>query len=170
MEEDYTIQTFESIFEDYSDSIFRHFVFKISDRDRSKELTQEVFMRLWKTMSSGEAIDNPKSFLYKIAHNLYVNEYRDRKNHRSLEESMEQGFDVEGETEQDIFDNISTEEVIKLFEELKPSYREVLTMKLVDEYSVKEISEILGETENSVSVRLHRAIQKIKTILENHDI
>jgi len=46
------------------------------------------------------------------------------------------------------------------------SYREVLVMRYIDDMAPKEIAHILGESENAISVRLHRGIKKVKELME----
>lgn len=49
--------------------------------------------------------------------------------------------------------------------QLSEEYRTVVTMRYIDGFSPKEIARMLDSTENAVSVRLHRAVQKLKTAL-----
>ncbi len=158
-------ERFNEYFEAYSDAIFRHISFKISDRARAKELTQEVFMRLWKTLQKGEHIEYPKKFLYTIAHNLFVNEWRDRKESVSIEDLQKEGLEPGTDGEQELLKR-EAQEIIEIFQHLPPQYREVLTLRYVDEYEVKEIADLLHETANVVSVRIHRALHRLRKIIE----
>ena len=150
----------------FSDVIFRHCVFRLSDREKAKDATQETFIRLWNYVSEGKEVVNVRAFLYKIANNLIIDAYR-RKEAFSLDQMRdEEGFDVGFETRAEIEIKDEYEHALKIIERLPDKYREALVMRHVDGLSVKDIARITGETENVISVRIHRAIEKVK-LLEN---
>jgi RNA polymerase sigma-70 factor (ECF subfamily) len=53
-----------------------------------------------------------------------------------------------------------------LLDDVGDKYRDVIIMRFIDELSVKEISDVTGETENNISVRLHRGMEKLREIYE----
>ena len=56
----------------YSDEVFRFALFKLSDREKAKDVAQEAFMKMWLYLSKGNEIKNARAFLYKIAGNSIV--------------------------------------------------------------------------------------------------
>ena len=76
------------------------------------------------------------------------------------------GFDVGVDFREDLETKDLSQRLVALIETLPDKYREVLVMRHVDGLSVKEIARVTGETENVVSVRIHRAIEKTKTLYE----
>lgn len=164
---DSNTEIFTKSFEKYGDVIFRHLYFRLSDRSRAKEITHDTFLRFWKTLSSGEDVENVRAYLYKISHNLYVNELRDRKHHLSLDElHEEQNFDPKDDIDERMILSLDAKIVQDLFTELNEVDKTILTYRFVDDFSIKEIAENLDETENNISVRLHRAIKKIRTLVD----
>lgn len=152
----------------YSDEIFRFTFFRLNDREKAKDFTQEVFMKTWLFLSKGNDIKNIRAFLYKIANNLVVDEYRksNRNNQvESLDEKFEDGYDVGFDDTESWLDKIDGEKVIKLVTLLPNLYSEVIFLKYVEEKTISEISVITGQTENSVSVRINRAIKKLKELV-----
>src|SRR5437016_3353518 len=80
----------------YSDQIFRFIFFKLNDREKAKDFTQEAFMKTWIHISQDGNPDNVRAFLYRVAGNLVVDEYRKRSRtlpNASLDELMEDGFE-----------------------------------------------------------------------------
>lgn len=152
----------------FADVIFRHCFFRISDRDKAKDITQETFIRLWKYIIEGNEIANPRAFLYKIANNLIIDEYR-KKETSSLDHMREEyGFDVGYDVRKDIEVRDEHERLLAMIKTLPNQYREALVMRHVDGLSVKEIARITGETGNVISVRIHRAIEKIRMYYAQH--
>lgn len=157
-------QEFNKIYEQFADAIFRHCVFRVSDREKAKDLTQLAFVRLWDYMSQGKEIDNVRAFLYRIANNLIIDEYRKRKEVSLDQMRDEEGFDIGFEPMHSIESRDEYEHAQALLEQLPDKYREALVMRHVDGLSVKDMANILHESENVISVRIHRAIEKLKTL------
>jgi RNA polymerase sigma-70 factor (ECF subfamily) len=165
---------FEDAYNRYSDELFRHCYLRISDRDRALEITQEAFFKTWDYMQKGNTVDELRPFLYRTLKNLIIDEYRKVKS-RSLEAMVgeTEGASIENllppdesntlEAAIERFDGVRA---LKALEQLTPLYKEALMMRYVDGLSPKEIAQEIGETENTVSVRVHRALKKMKDILE----
>jgi len=158
-------QQFTKAYEELSDAIFRHCYFRIGDREKAKDLMQSTFIKSWQSISQGTKVNNLRPFLYKVANNLIIDEYR-KKKELSLDglmaEGFEPGFDEIKNTEQ----GIDAKLVIGVINQLDEKYREVVLMRYVDELSPKEIAEITGDSDNNISVRIHRGIKQLKEILE----
>ena len=158
-------------YDQYSDAIFRFSLFRVRDREHAKDVTQEVFIRTWKYFTEKGTIANCKPFLYTIALRLIINESR-RHKAQSLDELSENiGFEPSDSEIGDSHiearsDFLEGEEALAKIDELSPKYREVIHFRFVEELSPKEIAEITGETQNVISVRIHRALKELKKILD----
>src|SRR3989338_4735544 len=86
---------FLQAYEAYNDAIFRYCYFRVYDRERARELSQETFMKAWEYLSrTGKKIENLRAFLYKIATNLIIDNSRQKgKKTVSLDQLHEEGFD-----------------------------------------------------------------------------
>lgn len=154
---DYFLQSYDS----YADAIFRFVLVKVSDRDKAEDLTQEVFMRFWQALREGTTLRNDRALLYAIARNLVIDWYR-KKKETSLDAMMEDGFEAQGTDEKPILHNAMNEEVLKVIETLDESSREALLLRFVEGFSPAEIAALRGETANAVSVRINRALKKVR--------
>lgn len=159
---DNQLSQFEDIFARFGDMIFRHILYRLGDRERAKELTQEVFMRTWQHLSLGKPIEHEKAFLYRIANNLFINEIRTDKTSTSLEVLKEEsGYEVIA-PERGPSDFSLEQELLEFLNDLSPRYREVLVYRYVDDMAVKDIANLLGEKETAISMRITRATEKLK--------
>lgn len=159
---------FLKTYERYADDIFRYCYYKTSDREKAKDLLQDTFTRSWEYLSAGHEIENIRAFLYRIANNLIIDGFR-KKKMSSLEELTEQGFDPAADYSERMINQLDGMMLMKLLPELPEDYREVIIMRLVSELSIKEIAHALKEKENNISVRLHRAIQRFRQIVKEHE-
>ena len=167
-------QRFSDAYERYSDELFRHCSLRLSDRERALELTQECFLKTWQYIERGEKVEEFRPFLYRTLRNLIIDEYR-RKKPRSLEAMLEGSEETNVETLMPQDESNTLESAIERFEgsraltalqELPDLYREVLVLRFVESLSPKEIAEIVDESENAVSVRIHRGLKKLRALLE----
>lgn len=159
-------QEFIKTYDQFADAIFRHCFFRISDREKAKDIAQVSFVRLWDYMSQGKEIDNMRAFLYRIANNLIIDEYRKKKDESLDRMRDEEGFDVGFEPRHDIETKDEYARAQVLLDHLPDKYREALVMRHIDGLSVKDIARLTHETENVISVRIHRAIEKLKALSE----
>lgn len=157
-------EQFEALFLRQSDAVFRHLYYRLGDRERAKELTQEVFMKTWQHLAGGKSIQYEKAFLFRIARNLFINEIRTDKQSDSLDVLAEAtGFEPETK-EGNPLEFSEEQELLYFLEQLPDSYREVLIMRYIDDMAVKDIAETLEEKETNISMRIQRATEKLKTL------
>jgi RNA polymerase sigma-70 factor (ECF subfamily) len=152
-------KNFENLFSEYSDVIYRLCLYKTSKEDVAHDLTQETFLRLWKTISSNKDITKPKQYIYQITRNLIVDYYK-RNKEVSLDVLQEEGFEPKSEegSAEILFEVSMLKEAI---EGLDQEFRDVIYMKFVEGMKVQEIAEILDISENLVSVRINRGKKKL---------
>lgn len=161
-------QQFLELYEGQADAVFRHCFFKVSDRELARDLTQEAFMKTWKALAEGQVLENPKAFLFRVAGNLVIDHYR-RKKEVSLDVLQEAGFDPSNDDYEAILVHADVEHVQGVLMQLEETHREIIVLRYVNDLSIAEIAESLQESENVVSVRIHRAVQKLKEILHTAD-
>src|SRR3989344_232794 len=157
-------EEFIEAYDRFVDAIFRHFYFRLFNRDVAKDLMQETFTRTWEYVSKGKEVNNLKSFLYKVANNLIIDEYRKRRE-LSLDSLQLKGFDVANHEQEIIVRDVENSHVLQAVSKLSSEHRQVITLRYVDDLSIKEIAEIIGESENVVSVRLNRGLKEARKIL-----
>lgn len=149
-------------YEDLADPVFRHCYFRLSDREKAKDLAQETFKRLWDYLKKTENIDNMKALVYRIANNLIIDTYR-KKKEESLDSLEEEGFDAPSDDHEAILNSVMGRELMSMLDQLNETYRDVIVMRYIDDLPVHEIAVILGISENAVSVRIHRGLALLRT-------
>lgn len=152
------LQAYDSL----SDAIFRHCYFRVYDRDRAQELMQDTFMKTWEYLARGKKVDNLKAFLYRVANNLIIDSTR-KKKESSLDAMQELGFEpISNTTAPDVLTEASR--FVALLAKIEPMYRIPVRMRFLDDLSPKDIAIALGESENVVSVRIHRGVAQLRKL------
>ncbi len=155
-------EKFLKAYDQTADSVFRYCLLRCSDREVALDLTQEVFTRTWDYIVKGGNPLNMRAFLFRVARNAVIDYYRKAKP-VSLDAMREEtGFDVAIPATSSSSAEVAN--LRRLVEQLDEDYREVIIMRYVHDLSIQEIAEALGERENTVSVRLSRAVGKLRQI------
>lgn len=147
----------------YEDKLFRY-IRRISnlDKDETEDVLQDVFIKVYKNLNSFDSSLKFSSWVYRIAHNETISNYRKRKNKAEIIQ-----FDVDGSFIKNIADEYDLEKEFAL-EELKEKialilavldlkYREVLVLRFLEAKNYSEISDILKKPEGTVATLLNRA-------------
>ena len=163
---------FLKAFEEYSDALFRHAAMRISNRERSIDVVHDTFTKVWSYVRAGHQIDSYRSFLYKVLNNLIIDEYRKQK-----EVSLDALLEAEGVSEgsfpelsestvEALAATIDGRKAFDLLKEIPEEYREVIVFRFIDGLGPKEIGELIEESENVVSVRIHRGLKLLRNKIE----
>lgn len=109
-----------------------------------------------------------QAYLYRSAHNAFVNAIRARKPETSLDVLVESGFQIPHDAaDADLKEQ--QQEAVAALNHIEEPYREVLVLRYVSGLKVKEIAQLLGVGENTVSVRIHRGLRKLRERYTNEE-
>lgn len=139
--------------------------FKTQNNATSKELVQETFMKTWIYLIKGGGIDTMKAFLYHILNDLIIDEYRKQKT-TSLDKLSEKGFEVSTNDSERLLKIIDGKMAMLLIQNLPEKYQKIMEMRFVEALSLKEIAVITGQSKNTVTVQIHRGIEKLKVLYD----
>lgn len=156
-------QDFITAYTMYADAILRYCFFKLYDREKAKDVVQEAFIKTWQYLADGKKIDNLRAFIYKVAHNLCINELK-----RNKPASLEEMQDLTGYEPADTKTSSETSSEISLLmsrlKQLKPADQELISLRYISDLPVSEIAKILDEAPNTVSVRIKRALETLRNL------
>jgi len=152
-------------YDTYSEAIYRHCFFRVFSKERAEELVQETFLRTWEYIKEGKEVQHMKSFLYQVANRLVIDNAR-KKKEESLEVLLEisETFEPSYEEKENFESQFLLRDIKQAMEKLEPRDREVITLRFIDDLDPKEIASVLGLNSNVVSVRLNRAMNRLKEI------
>ena len=168
VEQQRTQEAYIEAYEQNADAIFRFVYFRTRDKEDARDIVQETFLRTWRHLTEGNEIDQLRAFLFRTARNMLYDQTRklSTRNTTSLDAFLEQGGDISLPYDGPGYDPLDIERAMKLLSELEPpEYKEALQLRFIEELGVSEIAEILGVSENVVSVRVNRGIAKLRKLL-----
>ena len=146
----------------YSDAVFKYILMMIHDYQQAEDLTHDTFVKAYKNQHSFQYKAAPKTWLFRIAHNLTIDYIRKQKPLNLLQEFFKSQISPEPLPEDKVEIKESSVALYQALSRLKPTYREVIILRKIKEFSTRETSEILNWSEGKVKTTLHRAIPALE--------
>ncbi len=126
-------------------------------------------MRFWNSLLLEKDIKNHRTFLFTIARNIIIDWYRKKKSF-SLENMIENAAEGRGSAvplaaSDNVETNVEAAFLIRKIRELPEPYSNAVYLRCVEELKPREISQILGESANVISVRISRGLEQLRNLL-----
>ncbi len=152
-------KAFAELYNRHSSRIYAYCRRFLGNKEDAQDVFQETFMRFLDSTKHERVMTNVPAFMLKIARNLCVNIKRRDKNPVSFEEYM-----VQDDTSDN---NNELLKLIKMALEILPDeYKDIFVLREYDGLSYQDISDITELPLSTVKIRIYRAKQKIREILE----
>lgn len=159
-------QALTDLYNAYFERIYNFIFYRTSHKETAEDLTEDVFVKAFAKL---RGLTEPKAFegwLFQIARNKVIDYYRSKKQVVSLEE-----IENTLEYETNIVDlvNLQTQQTlfIKLLKELSPEQQQVIKLKFLEDIDNDAIAQMLNKTEGAIRVIQHRAISKLKELIDS---
>jgi RNA polymerase sigma-70 factor (ECF subfamily) len=161
---------FEELYDKNVDDIYRFIYFKIGKKDDANDLSSLVFLKTWEHIQKNKISQNEtlRALIYKIARNVVVDYYRERRPDNISIDDENNKIDVvdDNNLEIDISVKSDYDRLMVNVMGLKNEYREILIMRFVNELSLDEIADVTGKKKINVRVILHRAVTALQEMTE----
>ncbi len=155
---------FEKVLETYGDSIWRLTLIYEQEYNSRKDLYQEILIAIWKALPNFEHRSSIKTYIFRIAQNRGIT-FRNKSVRTDIFKSLnvEPGSE-DPDPEDRLIRNEEQNNLSKIISRLSFPLRQVIILH-IEGQSNKEISDILGISENNVAVRIFRAKKDLTEIL-----
>lgn len=155
---------FGLLYEHYVDRIYNYIYHRVGNAHDAEDLTSRAFFRAFAHLDAYEDKGYPFSaWLYRIAHNLVANWYRDSKRRQmvSLDELVVRG-DPELHPERILSNDEDAQLLQAIIATLDPTRQELLYLKFHEELSNAEVGTIMGRTEGAIKSLYHRTLLQLR--------
>jgi RNA polymerase sigma-70 factor (ECF subfamily) len=161
---------FWKIYDQHYNPVRKFILAYVKDEWAADDLIQETFIKVQKNLKTIKDPSKTSSWIFRIAHNLCHDHYRQSKRSSLNQRNIQQEIVPfkEAVVQKELEQQQMGECVQDKMDLLPPDYRSVLILSDIMAFSHKEIAEILEISVSNVKVRIHRARRKFRTILEDH--
>jgi RNA polymerase sigma-70 factor (ECF subfamily) len=156
---------FDTVYNAYAKNIRRFLFYKTQDFDKSEDILQEVFIKLWENCSKVD-YDKVKSYIYSIANNMFLNDLK----HQKVVQNYSKHNKKESTNESPEFIMLEKEFMEKLestIAKLPEKQRKVFLMNRIEKKKYKEIALHLDISVKAVEKRMHQALVVMRKEIGN---
>lgn len=160
---------FGELYQQNVQKIYNYIYYRTGNKSDAEDLTARVFQRALKHISNYKKTDVPFSaWLYRIAHNLVANFYRDTNRKREVPiEEQEFNLPQAEHLESRIVNDEQLERLLGIIRRMPADRQLVLILKFVDDMPNLEIAGILGRSEGAIKSLYHRTLLELRELYEN---
>ena len=145
----------------------------VNNMAEAEDITQEVFVKIWKNIKKFDKKKNFKIWIFSIAKNTAIDFLRKKKPVLFSEFENDAGKNLfidklvdPAPLPSEIFDRIGLEKMVsESLTKIPPKFRQVLLMHYNMQFNFREIAEILEESENTVRSRHRRALIMLRQVV-----
>jgi RNA polymerase sigma-70 factor (ECF subfamily) len=153
-------EAFGLLYERYVDNIYNYIYYRTGNHHDAEDLTARTFYRalkhIWRYVDRGAPFS---AWLYRIAHNLVANWYRDHSRRQiiSLDEVVLMTMKRKGPAAL-AEEHVEHDLLLQVVRRLPPERQQLLILKFVEQMSNAEIGEVMGRTEGAIKSLYHRTL------------
>lgn len=162
-------EAFDSLYGRFVGKV-HNFILRVSgDTELSKDITQEVFIKLWLKREGMDPTRSIESWLFVCARNLFLNELRSRRQGDAFAEGFNRTALLQDNGTLDLLNYRSAERTIAgIVREMPPQRQKVFVLSRLYGLPAAEIARQMGISERTVENQLYQARKQISSMLNNN--
>ncbi len=163
-------EKFSILMERYQEKLTRYGRKFLNSSENIEDIVQDVFISTFENLNSFDSSQKFSSWIYRIAHNAYVNHLKKSLTSRLVFIDLDTLIShpiYEDPKHQEEEDKEMKKKIDRGLEKIPPKYSEVLILHYLEDLSYKEISDILQVPTGTVGIRIRRAKEAMKKIWQD---
>lgn len=154
----------EQIYVDERESIYSYLLCFGVPPQRAQELAQDSFLKLYLKMQRGETVENPRAWLYRVAHNFALRYHEREPAFAELDPNSETS-QTGPDPERAAMEGQRRASLIQAVGNLSPRQRHCLHLR-VEGLRYREIADVIGISTSAVGEFLRRAVERLKEVMD----
>lgn len=153
---------FEELYSKYSKLIYKIAFSILKNKSDAEDITQIVFEKIYSMDKENLPTKNETSWIYSVTKNETLNYFKSNRNNINLDDI----YEIE-DNNQEISKIIDQENYNRLISKLNDNEKEIISLKIISNFSFEEIGKILNMPTGTVKWRYYKAINTLKLLLSN---
>lgn len=160
--------SFHELYNAYFADVYRFVSQSVRNKADVEDLVQEIFLQAYRHFAGFRGECGYKTWLFAIAHNQMNSMWRKLFRRKKIFEQYEQNVRAEASLlpVEDVERLLLTQQLSEAMGQLPDSYREVVALRYLHDFSVADTAIILNTSDSRVRVLTHRALLKLRDIWE----
>ncbi len=155
-------EAFTYLFDNYYDALYRYIFSFTKDTQQTEDIVQDAMITIWNNRRNINTKQSLKSYLYRIAHNQFIDEYRKNKVRLNyIDEVKKTALDYFIENNDEVI-TYKKEKLIKEIENLPPKCKEVFLLNKKNGLKYKEVAEELNISIKTVEIHISKALKILR--------
>ncbi len=157
-------EAYEEVVAEHYASIYRLLLFLTRDASRAEDMTQEAFASAWGAIGDFRGEASIKTWLRRIAYNLFLDSQRRRQRAESLVDRLRQGGpDAADDPLSRVMADEHLARMYRAMDSLDGDERAVLLLHYMDGLSYREMARVLHQPAGTLKWLTHQALEKLRT-------
>lgn len=153
---------FEELYSKYSKLIYKIAYSILKNKSDAEDVMQLVFEKIYSMDKKNLPTKNETSWIYSVTKNETLNYFKSNRNNINLDDI----YEIE-DNNQEISKIIDQENYNRLISKLNDNEKEIISLKIISNFSFEEIGKILNMPTGTVKWRYYKAINTLKLLLSN---
>lgn len=153
---------FEELYSKYSKLIYKIAFSILKNKSDAEDITQIVFEKIYSMDKENLPTKNETSWIYSVTKNETLNYFKSNRNNINLDDI----YEIE-DNNQEISKIIDQENYNRLISKLNDNEKEIISLKIISNFSFEEIGKILNMPTGTVKWRYYKAINTLRLLLSN---
>lgn len=162
----YDAQALADIYDRYAEPIYRYLYRYVGDAAQAEDLTSEVFFKLLQALDTSRAPrDRLQGWLYRVAHNLAMDWFRQQGKGTSV--ALDEELAASGDSPPATLERYERQQWLRrAIRQLTADQQRVILLRFGEGLKIAQVSRLMGKSEGAVKILQHRAVKRLRKLLE----
>lgn len=155
-------QAFHALYEHYLPQVYRYVYYRVGSKEETEDIVSQTFLQALEHLKSYQQRGISFShWLYRIAGHILYHHHRRRKKESSMPDT---GWEVGVTDEQ-----LEQLDLLKALQALPDTQQQVLTLRYIQDFSIKDVARVMKLSEGAVKQLTHRAVRTLRERIGDDD-
>lgn len=162
------LQAYSALYELYLLPVYRYIYLRVSDRQKTEDLTQTVFLKVFESISRfNDQGKDPLAYFFTVARHVIIDNHRKNKNEPEDESFLERLPDEGKGPAGELHSKETASAIYNALAQLSSDKREAIVLKYLHDLSNEQISNIMGKREDAIRQLQSRGMKELREILRD---
>ncbi|MDO8716088.1 MAG: sigma-70 family RNA polymerase sigma factor [Dehalococcoidales bacterium] len=167
-------QAFAQLYEAHFERVYRYVAFKIGDRTEAEDMTQQVFLNAYQSLSTFNWKGTPVSaWFFRIAHNQIVDHLRRKEKQTKRQAELSLNESITGRNEDPVAAaelSMDKERLSAATKQLTEAQREVISLRFAGDLPIAEVARIMGKKPGAIKALQHSAVIALRKAFSGREL